>query len=62
MSLTKQDIIAIANKYFGDNYLCFNSKMGFPKSEKLSKPKTSFDHNAFNIFSIFITFFNEIIW
>lgn len=37
-SLTKEDIVAIANKYFTDNYLCFYSKFGFPKSEKLDKP------------------------
>jgi len=36
--ITKQDVIEVANKYFNDNYLCFNSKMGFPKKEKLSKP------------------------
>ncbi len=37
-SLTKDDIIKVANKYFGDNYLSFHSKMGFPKKEKLEKP------------------------
>lgn len=37
-SITKQDIVDVANKYFTSNYLCFYSKMGFPKKEKLSKP------------------------
>ncbi len=36
--LTKQDIIDVANKYYGDNYLAFYSKMGFPKTEKIDKP------------------------
>jgi len=36
--LTKQDIIDVANKYYGDNYLAFYSKMGFPKNEKIEKP------------------------
>lgn len=37
-NLTKEDIIKIANKYFGDNYLAFHSKMGFPKKDKIKKP------------------------
>lgn len=37
-SLTKQDIIDIANKYYGDNYLAFYSKMGMPKKNKIEKP------------------------
>lgn len=36
--ITKQEIITIANKYLGDNYLAYNTKMGFPKKDKISKP------------------------
>jgi predicted Zn-dependent peptidase len=36
--LTKEQVVAIANKYFGDNYLAFYSKMGFPKKDKIEKP------------------------
>ncbi len=36
--ISKQDIIDVANKYFGNNYFCFYSKMGFPKKHKLNKP------------------------
>ncbi len=36
--LTKEDVMRVANKYFGDNYLALFSKMGFPKKEKLAKP------------------------
>jgi len=36
--ISKQDVIDVANKYFGDNYFCFYSKMGFPKKHKLDKP------------------------
>ncbi len=37
-SITKEDVIKIANKYFGDDYLVMYSKMGFPKKRKLEKP------------------------
>lgn len=36
--LTKEDVVRTANKYFGENYLVFHSKMGFPKKEKIEKP------------------------
>jgi len=36
--ITKQDIIEVSKKYFGNNYLCFYSRMGSPKKEKLIKP------------------------
>ncbi|MCL3781027.1 insulinase family protein [Prolixibacteraceae bacterium JC049] len=36
--ITKKDIVAAANKYYGDNYLAFHSKMGFPSPEKMAKP------------------------
>ncbi len=37
-AITKKDIVRIANKYFGDNYHVFYSKMGFPKKNKIKKP------------------------
>ena len=37
-SLTKEDITNMASEIFGENYLSFNSKMGFPKKEKIEKP------------------------
>ncbi len=37
-SITKQDVINAANKYYGSNYLAFYSRMGFPKKEKIDKP------------------------
>lgn len=36
--ITKEDIVRVANKYYGDNFLAFYSKMGFPKKEKMEKP------------------------
>jgi zinc protease len=36
--ITKEDVMRVADKYYGDDYLCFYSKMGFPKKEKLNKP------------------------
>ena len=38
-SLTKDEVVEVANKYFGDDYLVMHSKMGFPKKHKLEKPK-----------------------
>ena len=38
-NISKQDVMEIANKYFGDNYLALYSKMGFPKKTKLDKPE-----------------------
>lgn len=37
-SYTRDDVISIANEYFGENRLAFYSKMGFPKKTKLEKP------------------------
>lgn len=34
----KKDVEATAQKYFGDNFLAFYSKMGFPKKNRLEKP------------------------
>ncbi|HBO74295.1 MAG TPA: hypothetical protein DD653_06350 [Marinilabiliales bacterium] len=36
--ISKEQVIAIANKYFGPNYLAFHSRMGFPKKDKIEKP------------------------
>ena len=36
--MTKKDVIEVANKYFGGDYLVLQSKMGFPKKHKLEKP------------------------
>lgn len=36
--LTRDDVIRVANTYFGDDYLLMRSRMGFPKKERLKKP------------------------
>ncbi|HET6243998.1 MAG: insulinase family protein [Bacteroidetes bacterium] len=36
--VTIEDVKRVALQYYGDNYLMFISKMGFPKKEKLEKP------------------------
>ncbi|MEI7594318.1 MAG: insulinase family protein [Bacteroidota bacterium] len=36
--ISKEDIVRVANAYYGDNYLAFFSKMGFPKKAKIDKP------------------------
>ena len=36
--ITKNEVVEVANKYFGDDYLVLHSKMGFPKKDKLEKP------------------------
>lgn len=38
MAVTVEDVMRVASTYFGDNYLAFFSKMGFPKKEKIEKP------------------------
>ena len=38
MSITKEDIIRVANTYFGKDYITLHSKTGFPKKEKIEKP------------------------
>ncbi len=40
-NIGKDDIVRIANKYFGENYLSFQSKMGFPKKHTLDKPNNT---------------------
>ncbi len=34
----KEDLMALGNAYFNENYLCFYSRMGKPDKEKLVKP------------------------
>lgn len=36
--ITKEDIVRVANKYYGDNYLAFFSGMGKADKEKMEKP------------------------
>lgn len=36
--LTKEDVMAAAEKYFGDDYFVLQSRTGFPKKVKLKKP------------------------
>ena len=36
--LTKDDVAAVARRYFGPNYLLIQSRMGKPKKEKLPRP------------------------
>ncbi len=37
-TITKEEVVAVANKYFGDDYLDIRSKMGFPDKDKVEKP------------------------
>jgi predicted Zn-dependent peptidase len=37
-TITKDEVVAIANKYFGNDYLDVRSKMGFPAKDKVDKP------------------------
>ncbi len=37
--ITKEDVIKVANKYYGNDYFVLYSKTGFPKKHKLPKPK-----------------------
>ena len=37
-TITKEEVVAIANKYFGNDYLDVRSKMGFPDKDKVEKP------------------------
>lgn len=37
-TITKDEVVAIANKYFGNDYLDIRSKMGFPDKDKVEKP------------------------
>ena len=37
-TITKEEVVAIANKYFGNDYLDIRSKMGFPDKDKVENP------------------------
>jgi predicted Zn-dependent peptidase len=37
-NITREDIIRVANEYYGKNYLAFYSKRGSQKNEKIDKP------------------------
>lgn len=37
-TITKEEIVKIANKYFGNDYLAIRSKMGSSKKDKVDKP------------------------
>lgn len=37
--ISREDVIKVAQKYYGKNYLAFISKRGFPKNEVISKPQ-----------------------
>ena len=37
-TITKKEVVAIANKYFGNDYLDVRSKMGFPDKDAVEKP------------------------
>jgi len=36
--VTKEDVQRVAKQYFGENYMAFQSRTGFPKKQKLKKP------------------------
>lgn len=36
--MTKQEVVAVANRYLGDDYIAYRTRMGFPKKEKIEKP------------------------
>jgi zinc protease len=37
-SITKEDIVRVVNKYYGEDYLAFYSKIGFKPKDKIEKP------------------------
>ena len=37
-TITKEEVVAVANKYYGNDYLDVRSKMGFPDKDKVDKP------------------------
>src|SRR5690606_34265357 len=37
-SISKDQVVEVANRYFGDNRVKLVSRTGFPKKEKLEKP------------------------
>ncbi|HAP60328.1 MAG TPA: hypothetical protein DCR93_12815, partial [Cytophagales bacterium] len=48
-SITREDVMRLAEQYYGDNYFAMYSKTGFPKKEELEKPSyepVTTDQNA----------------
>lgn len=37
-AVTRERVMAVADKYYNDDYLILHSRMGFPKKQKLAKP------------------------
>lgn len=37
-AVTRDDVLRVARQYYGSNYLCLQSRMGWPAKEKLAKP------------------------
>ncbi|PCH66899.1 MAG: peptidase M16 [Bacteroidales bacterium] len=59
-SITKERIIEVANKYFGDNYLAVFSDLGKPKKDKLTKPELDPIEPAHGEISNFFDKINQI--
>ena len=53
-TITKEEVVAIANKYFGNDYLEIRSRMGFPAKDKIKKPdpKDESKTRAINVVAI----------
>ena len=58
--IDKEEVVRVSNKYFGNNYLCFNSRMGSPKKTKLTKPGYTPIIPKNNVSSNYAKEFNEI--
>ena len=59
-TITREDIIRVANKYYGQNYIAFYSKMGSMKKEKIQKPGFKPVISNLNAQSEFTNRLNEI--
>jgi len=52
-AVTKEDIMRVAKKYYGENYLIMESRMGFRKADKIEQPeleKTNADSKEKSIY------------
>lgn len=58
--LTRDEVIRVARQYYGDNYLAFQSGMGFPKKVKLDKPGYDPIQPAKDTLSLFAKRFQDI--
>ncbi len=56
--VTKEDVIRVANKYFGDNKIKLLSRTGFPKKDKLTKPGYSVPSSGTTVSSAYSEEFN----